>query len=80
LYGRPRARARTGRVRPSAWLAVLADAMIGDRGAHALGAALGRAVVMGNGRAGLLAHAAVLVAVAAYGDKVSEAAGSLGER
>lgn len=37
-------------------------AMIGDTGAHALGAALGSAIVAGNGRAGLLAHAAALVA------------------
>ncbi|MFD4651825.1 hypothetical protein ACFRLW_15230 [Streptomyces sp. NPDC056728] len=45
--------------------------MIGDTGAHALGAALGVAVVAGNGRAGLLAHAAGLVLAAAYGDKVT---------
>jgi UDP-N-acetylmuramyl pentapeptide phosphotransferase/UDP-N-acetylglucosamine-1-phosphate transferase len=51
-------------------------AMIGDTGAHALGAALGAAVVAANRRAGLLAHAAALVAAAAYGDKVSEAARS----
>ncbi|MET8686246.1 hypothetical protein ABZV77_18725 [Streptomyces sp. NPDC004732] len=44
-------------------------AMLGDAGAHALGAALGTAVVAGNGRAGLAAHAAALVAVAVYGDK-----------
>ncbi|MEU6260698.1 hypothetical protein [Streptomyces sp. NPDC047043] len=49
-------------------------AMIGDTGAHALGAALGAAVVAGNGRLGLLAHAAALVAAAAYGDKVSAVA------
>ena len=49
-------------------------AMIGDTGAHALGAALGSAIVAGNGRAGLLAHAAALVAATVYGDKVSEAA------
>ncbi|MDT9696138.1 hypothetical protein [Streptomyces sp. P17] len=48
--------------------------MIGDTGAHALGAALGAAVVAGNGRAGLVAHAAALVAATVYGDKVSEAA------
>ncbi|MEV5878125.1 hypothetical protein AB0L75_28655 [Streptomyces sp. NPDC052101] len=46
-------------------------AMIGDTGAHALGAALGAAVVAGNGRAGLLAHAVAVVAAAAYGDRVS---------
>ncbi|MFF4253419.1 hypothetical protein ACFY1L_19640 [Streptomyces sp. NPDC001663] len=49
-------------------------AMIGDTGAHALGAALGAAVVAGNGRVGLLAHAGALVAAAAYGDKVSAVA------
>jgi hypothetical protein len=46
-------------------------AMIGDTGAHALGAALGAAVVAGNRRAGLLAHAAAVVAAAVYGDRVS---------
>ncbi|MFD6435155.1 hypothetical protein [Streptomyces venezuelae] len=43
--------------------------MLGDAGAHALGAALGTAIAAGNGRAGLAAHAAALVAVAAYADK-----------
>ncbi|MGP4052819.1 hypothetical protein, partial [Streptomyces sp. 2A115] len=52
-------------------------AMIGDAGAHALGAALGTAIVVGNGRAGLLAHVAAVVAAAVYGDEVSEAARSL---
>jgi UDP-N-acetylmuramyl pentapeptide phosphotransferase/UDP-N-acetylglucosamine-1-phosphate transferase len=56
--------------------AVLADdvgerTMLGDAGAHALGAAIGVAVAAGNGRGGLVAHAAVLVALAAVGDKVS---------
>ncbi|MGW1957316.1 hypothetical protein ACWCPI_31955 [Streptomyces sp. NPDC001920] len=55
-------------------------AMLGDTGAHALGAALGAAVVAGNGRAGLAAHATALVAAAVYGDKVSEAARALGGR
>jgi UDP-N-acetylmuramyl pentapeptide phosphotransferase/UDP-N-acetylglucosamine-1-phosphate transferase len=45
--------------------------MIGDTGAHALGAALGAAVVAGNRRAGLLVHAAAVVAAAVYGDRVS---------
>ncbi|MFF4570258.1 hypothetical protein [Streptomyces sp. NPDC001410] len=45
--------------------------MIGDAGAHALGAALGAAVVACNRRAGLLAHAVTVVAAAAYGDRVS---------
>ncbi|MBL1086183.1 hypothetical protein JK359_30185 [Streptomyces actinomycinicus] len=46
-------------------------AMLGDTGAHALGAALGAAVVAGNRRAGLVAHAVALVAAARYGDRVS---------
>lgn len=49
-------------------------AMIGDTGAHALGAALGTAVVAGNGRAGLLAHAVALVAATVCGEQVSAAA------
>ncbi|MEU3946824.1 hypothetical protein [Streptomyces sp. NPDC029526] len=48
--------------------------MLGDTGAHALGAALGAAIVAGTGRAGLAAHAAALVAVAACGDRVSAVA------
>ena len=52
-------------------------AMLGDTGAHALGAALGTAVVASNGRAGMLAHAVAFVTAAVYGDKVSEAARSL---
>ena len=57
-------------------VAVLPDdlgerSMIGDTGAHALGAALGAAVVAGNGRAGLLAHAVGVVGAAVYGGKVS---------
>ncbi|MFF7730410.1 hypothetical protein [Streptomyces sp. NPDC008001] len=38
--------------------------MLGDTGAHALGAGLGLAAVTGSGRAALAAHAAALVAVA----------------
>ncbi|MFF0187441.1 hypothetical protein [Streptomyces sp. NPDC005244] len=53
-------------------------AMIGDAGAHALGAALGCAVVLGTGRAGLAGHAAALVAAAAFGRRVSAAAGASG--
>ncbi|WP_406860061.1 hypothetical protein ABZO31_06540 [Streptomyces sp. HUAS MG47] len=57
--------------------AVLADdlgerTMLGDTGAHALGAAVGAAIVAGNGRLGLAAHAAALVAAAACGDHVTE--------
>ncbi|MFE1954504.1 hypothetical protein ACFW9D_29005 [Streptomyces sp. NPDC059524] len=46
--------------------------MLGDCGAHALGAALGVAVVAGNGRAGLVAHAAGLVAATVRGDRISD--------
>ncbi|MCT9076680.1 hypothetical protein [Streptomyces fulvoviolaceus] len=49
-------------------------AMLGDSGAHALGAALGVAVAAANGRAGLVAHAAAVVAAAVYGDEVSRIA------
>ncbi|MFF8847785.1 hypothetical protein ACF08N_34595 [Streptomyces sp. NPDC015127] len=45
--------------------------MLGDTGAHALGAALGTAVVAGNGRAGLALHAAALVAATIRGADVS---------
>ncbi|MER5360414.1 hypothetical protein [Streptomyces sp. NPDC002785] len=54
--------------------------MIGDTGAHALGAALGVAVVAGRGRAGLVAHAAGLVAATVYGDRVSRLAHMLPDR
>ncbi|MFE6104450.1 hypothetical protein ACFVQ4_31445 [Streptomyces laurentii] len=62
--------------------AVLADdlgerGMLGDMGAHALGAALGSAIAAANGRFGLAAHAAGLVAAAAYGDRISEVARTL---
>ncbi|MFJ8956819.1 hypothetical protein ACIRL3_44920 [Streptomyces sp. NPDC102384] len=45
--------------------------MLGDAGAHALGAAVGVAIAAGNRRPGLVAHAAGLVAAAVYGDRVS---------
>nr|WP_145483367.1 MULTISPECIES: hypothetical protein [Streptomyces] len=45
--------------------------MLGDTGAHALGAALGAAVVAGGGRAGLLAGAVAVVAAAVHGDRVT---------
>ncbi|WP_437020864.1 hypothetical protein [Streptomyces sp. enrichment culture] len=48
--------------------------MLGDTGAHALGAALGTAIALSRGRAGLAAHAAALVAAAACGDRVSAVA------
>jgi hypothetical protein len=57
--------------------AVLADdlgerTMLGDAGAHALGAALGvAAVAAADGRAGLAVRASALVALAAVGDMVS---------
>ncbi len=50
--------------------------MIGDTGAHALGAALGAAIVAKNGRTGLVLHATALVTAAACGDRVSRAAGA----
>ncbi|WP_329215913.1 hypothetical protein OG352_09285 [Streptomyces sp. NBC_01485] len=50
--------------------------MLGDSGAHALGALLGVAVVAGDGRAGLVAHAAAVVAAAVCGERVSGAARS----
>ncbi|WP_235978583.1 hypothetical protein [Streptomyces lycii] len=56
--------------------AVLADdlaerTMLGDSGAHALGAGLGVAIVAGNDRAGLVLHALALVVAAVAGDRVS---------
>ncbi|MEW2523127.1 hypothetical protein [Actinacidiphila alni] len=45
--------------------------MLGDGGAHALGAALGAAIVVANGRTGLLLHAAALIAMTAAGDRIS---------
>jgi UDP-N-acetylmuramyl pentapeptide phosphotransferase/UDP-N-acetylglucosamine-1-phosphate transferase len=51
--------------------------MLGDTGAHALGALLGAAVVAGNTRAGLVAHAVAVVAAAVCGERVSEVARSL---
>ncbi|WP_030212635.1 hypothetical protein [Streptomyces bikiniensis] len=56
--------------------AVLADdlgesTMLGDAGAHALGAAVGGAVVAGSGRLGLAAHAVALVAAAVWGERAT---------
>ncbi|MEU0027730.1 hypothetical protein [Streptomyces sp. NPDC006335] len=73
------ARSQLAGVAVGAAAAVLPDdlgerVMIGDVGAHALGAALGAAVVAGNGRVGLLAHAAAVVAAAVWGDRISRAA------
>jgi UDP-N-acetylmuramyl pentapeptide phosphotransferase/UDP-N-acetylglucosamine-1-phosphate transferase len=45
--------------------------MLGDAGAHALGAALGAAIVAANGRIGLVLHAAALVALTGAGDRIS---------
>lgn len=50
--------------------------MLGDTGAHALGAAVGAAVVAGSGRTGLALHAAALTVAAVCGDRVSRAAGA----
>ncbi|MBG0856413.1 hypothetical protein I2W78_32315 [Streptomyces spinoverrucosus] len=52
--------------------------MIGDTGAHALGAALGAAVVAANGRAGLVGHAVGVVVAVVCGGRVSGLARSLG--
>ncbi|MEU6017823.1 hypothetical protein ABZ826_28395 [Streptomyces sp. NPDC047515] len=54
--------------------------MIGDTGAHALGAALGVAVVAGRGRAGLVAHTVGLVVAAVHGDRVSRLVRMLWDR
>ncbi|WP_443061031.1 hypothetical protein [Streptomyces sp. NBC_00464] len=51
--------------------------MLGDAGAHALGAALGVAVVAGAGRAGLVAPAAGIVVATVYGDRVTRLAEAL---
>ncbi|WP_063762792.1 hypothetical protein, partial [Streptomyces sp. NRRL S-1448] len=50
--------------------------MLGDAGAHALGAALGLAIATGTTRPGLTAHAAALVAATIAGDRVSRWAGA----
>ncbi|MFI5804281.1 hypothetical protein [Streptomyces sp. NPDC051561] len=50
--------------------------MLGDTGAHALGAGIGAAIATGNGRTGLLLHSAALVAAAACGDRISRVAGA----
>jgi hypothetical protein len=52
--------------------------MLGDAGAHALGAVLGTAIAASAGRTGLAVHAAGLVAAAAWGGTVSRLAGSPG--
>lgn len=54
--------------------------MIGDTGAHALGAALGVGIVAACGRAGLAVHAAGLVAATVHGDRVTRLAKALGRR
>ncbi|CAM5254557.1 hypothetical protein [Streptomyces fumanus] len=54
-----------------------ARAMLGDTGAHALGATLGAAMAAGNQRAGLVAHGVAVVAAAVYWERVSAWARSL---
>ncbi|MFF3761408.1 hypothetical protein [Streptomyces sp. NPDC002185] len=49
------------------------ETMLGDTGAHALGAAVGSAVAASNGRLGLAAHAAGLVAAAVWGERAASA-------
>ncbi|MGW1836668.1 hypothetical protein [Streptomyces sp. NPDC002067] len=78
LGGGPAGRAAAAPVGAAA--AVLADdlaarTMLGDTGAHALGAALGLSVVARYGRAGLAAHAAALVAAAVVGDRRTRSPG-----
>jgi UDP-N-acetylmuramyl pentapeptide phosphotransferase/UDP-N-acetylglucosamine-1-phosphate transferase len=48
--------------------------MLGDAGAHALGAALGVAVALTDGRTALALHAAAVVALAAAGDRIGAGA------
>ncbi|WP_329122232.1 hypothetical protein [Streptomyces sp. NBC_01353] len=50
--------------------------MLGDTGAHALGAAVGSAIAAGNGRFGLAVHAAGLIAAAACGERLGDLARS----
>ncbi|MBO0653260.1 hypothetical protein J1792_10800 [Streptomyces triculaminicus] len=71
LRGRAAGQVAAGPVGAAA--ALIADdlgerTMLGDAGAHALGAGLGLAVVAGNGRAGLAFHAAVLTLAAVVAD------------
>ncbi|CAM5358238.1 hypothetical protein ACFY8X_27245 [Streptomyces tanashiensis] len=49
------------------------ETMLGDTGAHALGAAVGSAVAVSSGRLGLAAHAAGLVAAAVWGERAASA-------
>lgn len=48
--------------------------MLGDCGAHALGAALGVSITAGRGRTGLVLHAVALAGLAAAGDRVGHSA------
>ncbi|MGW8768831.1 hypothetical protein ACWGN5_40900 [Streptomyces sp. NPDC055815] len=49
------------------------EIMLGDMGAHALGAAVGSAVAASNGRLGLAAHAGGLLAAAVWGERTAPA-------
>ncbi|MEV5015068.1 hypothetical protein ACIGW1_12890 [Streptomyces sp. NPDC053780] len=74
--------AQTAAVAMGAAAAVLPDdvaerTMLGDTGAHALGAALGIAVVAAGGRAMIAAHAVALVAAAVGGEVAARSRGSL---
>ncbi|RSN61662.1 hypothetical protein DMH12_07600 [Streptomyces sp. WAC 04229] len=74
--------AQTAAVAMGAAAAVLPDdvaerTMLGDTGAHALGAALGIAVVAAGGRAMVAAHAVALVAAAVGGEVAARSRGSL---
>ncbi|KQX54928.1 hypothetical protein ASE09_31590 [Streptomyces sp. Root66D1] len=50
--------------------------MLGDTGAHALGAAVGSAIVAGNGRLGLAAHAVGLVGAAVWAERSASGPGA----
>ncbi|MFE7469141.1 hypothetical protein ACFU6R_34215 [Streptomyces sp. NPDC057499] len=54
--------------------------MLGDTGAHALGAGIGAAIVAGRGRAGLFAHAAGLAAAAVYGAGIGRVVRAVADR